>query len=198
MRARVAIIAVCVCLGACVALALAQQPAPPTSDPRYSDNPIYPSGKDNNYSILKEDESRIKQRNEQISARKAAEQEAERGKVQKELLLRWKVAGNDPERGKVGEELHKVLLEQFQDRLGEQEKEIEQLELKVKRLREQLELRRKKQDEIVDFRLQQLLREAEGLGWGTEDATPRDRYNPAPPSALPSPYPSDPFGNGRK
>jgi DNA-binding IclR family transcriptional regulator len=43
------------------------------------------------------------------------------------------------------------------------------LEAKVKQLREQLELRRKEQDEIVDFRLKQLLREAQGLGWGTDE-----------------------------
>jgi multidrug resistance efflux pump len=61
------------------------------------------------------------------------------------------------------------LTKRFQARLSAHEKEILQLEAKVKQLREQLELRCKKQDEIVDFRLKQLLREAQGLGWRTDE-----------------------------
>jgi hypothetical protein len=88
-----------------------------------------------------------------------------------ELLGSWKAAANESERSKVEKELREVLKGEFQARLGAHEKEIAQLEAKVKRLREQLELRRKKQDDIVDFRVQQLLREAQGLGWGTEPVT---------------------------
>jgi hypothetical protein len=91
---------------------------------------------------------------------------------QDELLRKWKEAKNEAERGKIKDELHKVLAGQFKVHLGEQEKEIAQLEAKVKKLRKQLELRRSKQAEIIDFRMQQLLREAEGLGWGgAEDST---------------------------
>jgi hypothetical protein len=90
---------------------------------------------------------------------------------QDELLHKWKEAKNEAERGKIKDELHKVLAGQFKAHLGEQEKEIAQLEAKVQKLREQLELRRSKQEEIIDFRMQQLLREAQGLGWGVEDST---------------------------
>ncbi|MGA2256639.1 MAG: hypothetical protein ABSG53_18475 [Thermoguttaceae bacterium] len=92
-----------------------------------------------------------------------------------ELVEKWKQAGNKSDRDKVQQALHAALKEQFQARLKAHEKEIDQLEAEVKRLREQLELRRKKQDEIVEFRLEQLLREAQGLGWGTEPVTQSHR-----------------------
>jgi hypothetical protein len=89
-------------------------------------------------------------------------------------LRAWKAAEDDAKRAEAEKELRKALKSLFLLRLGAHEKEIESLESKVKQLRGQLDRRREKQDEIVDFRLQQLLREAEGLGWGTErvDATP--------------------------
>ena len=91
--------------------------------------------------------------------------------VQKSLG-EWKAApGTGADRKKIEQQLRQSLKEQFDARMSVHQKEIEQLEAKVKKLREQLELRRKKQDEIVDFRLQQLLREAQGLGWGTEPVT---------------------------
>jgi hypothetical protein len=85
-----------------------------------------------------------------------------------ELLHRWKAAANESDRGKIERQLRDLLKEELQARFGVHETEIKHLEAKVKQLRDQLELRRGKQDEIVDFRLQQLLREAQGLGWGTD------------------------------
>ena len=85
-----------------------------------------------------------------------------------QLLANWKAAKDDAGRQECQKQLRMVLKEQFQVRVDGHQKEIEQLEAKVKELRQQLVLRRQKEDEIVDFRLQQLLREAQGLGWGTE------------------------------
>jgi hypothetical protein len=85
---------------------------------------------------------------------------------QAELLRRWKETKDEAERGKIKDELNKILATEFQDHLGQQEKEIAALEAKVQKLRGQLEVRRSKQEEIIDFRVQQLLRDAEGLGWG--------------------------------
>jgi len=88
-----------------------------------------------------------------------------------QLVENWKKAGNKSDRDKVQQSLRVALKEEFHSRLAAHEKEIEQLEAEVQRLRHQLDLRRQKQDEIVDFRLQQVLREAQGLGWGTEPTT---------------------------
>jgi hypothetical protein len=114
-----------------------------------------------------------------------------------DLLGKWKAAANESDRSKVEKDLRQVLKEQFQARLAAHEKEIEQLEAKVKQLREQLDLRRQKQDEIVDFRAQQLLREAQGLGWGTEPAirglapqppvAPQYYWSPSPNQATSQP-----------
>ena len=84
---------------------------------------------------------------------------------------------NKSDREKVEQALHDALKVQFGTRFDAEKKEVEQLEAEVKRLREQLELRRAKQDEIIEFRLQQLLRDAQGLGWGTEHAS-RTSANP--------------------
>jgi hypothetical protein len=86
------------------------------------------------------------------------------------LVGRWKASKQDAEREKVEAELRNALKREFAARLAAHEKEIKNLEEKVRQLRERLTLRREKQDEIVDHRLQQLLRDAQGLGWGSEVA----------------------------
>jgi hypothetical protein len=88
-----------------------------------------------------------------------------------ELVIKWK-ATSESEREAVQKELRETVKRQFQVRLEAQEKEVEQLEAQVKQLREKLDLRRKKEGEIVNFRVEQLLREAQGLGWGTESVRP--------------------------
>jgi hypothetical protein len=86
------------------------------------------------------------------------------------LVERWKASKQDAEREKVQTELRNVLQREFAARLAVHEREIKELEEKVRHLRERLSLRREKQDEIVEHRLQQILREAQGLGWGSEVA----------------------------
>jgi hypothetical protein len=94
-----------------------------------------------------------------------------------ELVEKWKRCQDKADRVKTEQSIQTVLKEQFQARLKANKDEIEQLEGEVRRLRDQLELRRKKQDEIIEFRLTQILREAQGLGWGTE---PEMRPNGVP------------------
>ena len=84
---------------------------------------------------------------------------------------KWKVAKSDSEREEIQKELRASLKGEFNARFVRHRREIEELETKVRELRRQLDLRDDKQDEIVDFRLQQLLRDAQGLGWGTESVT---------------------------
>jgi hypothetical protein len=84
-----------------------------------------------------------------------------------ELIARWKAADAD-QRKQLESSLREMLKREFNARLMAHEQEIKELEAKVRELRERLALRREKQDEIVDHRLQQILREAQGLGWGSE------------------------------
>jgi hypothetical protein len=102
--------------------------------------------------------------------------EAELSKLdQKELVRLWSLVKTDSDREKVQKALHESVKREFQARLQPQEEEVKALEAKVQQLRKQLDLRRSKQDEIVDFRTQQLLREAQGLGWGSENLPGRGR-----------------------
>jgi hypothetical protein len=125
------------------------------------------------------------------------------------LIEGWKNSKEAVEREKLETELRALLRREFASRLAVHEREIKQLEDKVRQLRERLALRKDKQEDIVDHRLQQILREAQGLGWGSDEAgsrsasgywpTTTDTTEPAPvegvapadDSALREPAPSD-------
>jgi hypothetical protein len=85
-----------------------------------------------------------------------------------QLVRDWKAAGTEDVRSEAEDNLRKALGEAFAARMGEHEKQVEELEARVKELRAQLDRRRENQDEIIEFRFQELLREAQGLGWGGE------------------------------
>jgi hypothetical protein len=107
-----------------------------------------------------------------------------------ELVEKWRQAPNNQERERIEQNLRDALQAEFQARLTAHEKEVDQLEAEVKRLRQQLELRRQKQADIVRFHLEQLLREAQGLGWGTEpvqgNRTGRPKVTDVPSAFAPS------------
>ena len=65
----------------------------------------------------------------------------------------------------------------MQTNFARDENEIKELEARVKQLQEKLDLRRQKQDEIVDLHLQQLLHDAQGLGW-VQPASPCFSFSP--------------------
>ena len=87
------------------------------------------------------------------------------------LIARWK-ATKESDRAKVEASLRQELNKEFQDRMAVEEQRVKMAEAEAKKLRERLELRRQKQDDIVDFRLQQLLREAQGIGWEHDFPSP--------------------------
>ena len=99
-----------------------------------------------------------------LPADEAAQQRA------KQALSAWKTAADDTGKAAAKQQLREALQTTFTLRQKTHEAEVTALEAKIKTLRDQLARRIEKQDEIVDFRLQQLLREAEGLGWGAETA----------------------------
>jgi hypothetical protein len=97
------------------------------------------------------------------------------------LIEGWKNSKEGAEREKLETELRALLRREFASRLAVHEREIKKLEEKVRQLRERLALRKDKQEDIVDHRLQQILRDAQGLGWGSEGAHGNDfsAYSPA-------------------
>ncbi len=76
-------------------------------------------------------------------------------------------ADDDKTRTTARTEMAELLGKQFDALQGQREKEIQELETRVKKLRETLSKRAAAKQQIVNSRLNQLLSEVEGLGWGT-------------------------------
>jgi hypothetical protein len=82
-----------------------------------------------------------------------------------ELVHRLARAKDDDGKEKLKDKLTETLQKQFDLRQKRQQKEIEALEEQVKNLKEVLQKRQENRREIVKQRLDQLVREAMGLGW---------------------------------
>jgi hypothetical protein len=74
-------------------------------------------------------------------------------------------AKSDTDRDKLKTQLGEVLGKQFDQRQKRHEREIEQLEAQIKKLRNLVEKRQENRREIIGRRLEQILRESQGLGW---------------------------------
>jgi hypothetical protein len=98
-----------------------------------------------------------------------AQSKAEREKESqaRELLDRYSKSEDESERGRLLEELTTVAGSQFDLRQERREQELKQLEEQLKRLRTLHQRRAQEKDRIVRDRVQQLVRESEGLGWGS-------------------------------
>jgi hypothetical protein len=74
-------------------------------------------------------------------------------------------AKSDPDRDKLKTKLGEVLEKQFDQRQRRHEAEIKALEAQVKKLKDLVEKRQENRREIIARRLDQILRESQGLGW---------------------------------
>jgi hypothetical protein len=72
---------------------------------------------------------------------------------------------SDSDRDKLKTKLSDLLEKQFDVRQKRHEKEIEALEAQVKKLKELVQKRQENRRDIVAKRLEQLVRDAQGLGW---------------------------------
>jgi hypothetical protein len=72
---------------------------------------------------------------------------------------------DEKERSKVKESLAKALEKEFDLHQKARSQEIEQIEARVKRLRNLMDKRNQARKTIVNARLDQLIRDSEGLGW---------------------------------
>jgi hypothetical protein len=81
------------------------------------------------------------------------------------LLAKYAETADEKERAKIKEGLAKELEKLFDLQQKERESEIADIEARVKRLRDMLDKRTKARQSIISNRLDQLIREAEGLGW---------------------------------
>lgn len=74
-------------------------------------------------------------------------------------------AKSDSEKDRVKAHLSEALAKQFDQRQKRHEHEIAELEAKVKKLKDLVAKRQENRREIVSKRLDQILRDADGLGW---------------------------------
>jgi hypothetical protein len=81
------------------------------------------------------------------------------------LLRKLAAADSDANRSAIKTQLKENLGKQFDARQKRHEQEIKTLEEKVKKLKELVLRRQESRDEIISRRLDQVLRDAEGLGW---------------------------------
>lgn len=81
------------------------------------------------------------------------------------LLGQYREAAADADKEKLKKNLVEAIETQFGLQQKRRDQEIKQVEARVKRLRDLLEKREAQKRRIVDSRVDQLLREAEGLGW---------------------------------
>lgn len=74
-------------------------------------------------------------------------------------------ADSDSKRSAIKTKLSELLGKQFDARQKRHKQEIEALETQVKKLRELVNKRQESRDEIIARRLEQVLRDSQGLGW---------------------------------
>ncbi len=72
---------------------------------------------------------------------------------------------SDSEKSEIKNQLQQALEKQFNLRQKRHHDEIAELEAKVKKLKDLVEKRQENRREIIAKRLEQILRDAEGLGW---------------------------------
>jgi hypothetical protein len=82
-----------------------------------------------------------------------------------EAVEKLRSAKAGPEKEAAKKELLELLEQSFTRDLEHREKEVAEIELRVKKLREQIERRKKAKDEIVGLRLKTIVNETEGLGF---------------------------------
>jgi hypothetical protein len=84
-------------------------------------------------------------------------------------------------------EIKAGLAKQFDSRQAAREQELKDLEERIKQLRGQFDKRQKAKDEIIESRFQELVRAANGLGWGEEaNAGPYGAVFQSIPGGLPA------------
>jgi hypothetical protein len=120
----------------------------------------------------------------------AQKAEAEQG----QLLAKYAQTTDARQRAEIKAELAKVLQRLFDLQLQQREREVSEIEARVKKLREMIDKRKGAMQSIVTSRLEQLLNEVDGMGWvAPSHAAPGGSpiYGPYGPAGgyLPSSYP---------
>jgi len=116
-----------------------------------------------------------------------AQVEAQASQESAEILSRYAATDNAADQKELKAKLRTALDDQFRVQLKRQQLELTRIEERVRKLRDQFKKRNDTRDTIIDRRLDQLINEAEGLGWTQPSGA-------APQSAAWSPVHLQPAG----
>jgi hypothetical protein len=112
--------------------------------------------------------------------------EASAAEEVKRLLKDYGRTEDDKERTKIKEKLTTALSKQFDMQQKRRDLELSRLEAKLKKLRALMKKRDEERKTIIDKRLDQLIREADGLGWAPPPGLRRSSSSGQPNHALQS------------
>ena len=87
------------------------------------------------------------------------------GSEEIQLVQKYAKSTSDEEKKELKKKLTDLLVQQFDNHQQQQQKELDELEKQIKQLRETLKKRQDAKNSIVERRLEQLVHEADGLGW---------------------------------
>jgi hypothetical protein len=90
-----------------------------------------------------------------------------------QLAQQYAKATKDEDKKELRKKLSEALGKQFDQLAERQKKELQDLEKQVADLKTLLNKRRDNRESIIDRRLEQVLQDAEGLGWSTPSTAPR-------------------------
>jgi hypothetical protein len=103
------------------------------------------------------------------------------------LVQQYAKAEKEDDKKEIRKKLGDVIGQQFDLSLQEQQKELEDLEKQIADLRALLKKRRDSRTTIIDRRLEQIVQEAEGLGWNVPGARRSTGTQFGSPSSLNQP-----------
>jgi hypothetical protein len=103
--------------------------------------------------------------------------EAEAAREVAKLVAEYKQTEDDAERTKIKTKLSAALSKQFDQQQKRRELELARAEAQLKKVRELMKKRGEERKTIVEKRLDQVVREAEGLGWTPPPSSGTTRGN---------------------
>jgi len=90
-----------------------------------------------------------------------------------QLARQYVKSVKEDEKKDIRKKLSEALAKQFDQLAERQQKELQDLEKQVEDLKTLLKKRRDNRDAIIERRLEQVVQDAEGLGWSTPSSAPR-------------------------
>jgi hypothetical protein len=128
---------------------------------------------------------------EDPEAAKLTQAELEVAQEAEQLSAKYESADKPEEQKRIKAELRDALTKQFNLQHQRRELELAKIEERVQKLRDQIKKRNEARDSIIDRRLEQLINDAEGLGW-----SPAGPASPVSGMRFLNNFPGGPAGHG--